>query len=160
MLAISMNNQNIKISVIINGDERQNHKKVEEGDKRRLLSETVKIDVSDCTRIKRSTVIILENRFEYDRLKELLDAVMYQKKLMNCYGLDTINSKWDLRNFPVTTTDTQVEGIQCDIRKYSETARQYNEYSKHLGLEYGVDIVSEMKKGCKIIFRHAIKRLE
>ncbi|KAA2281549.1 hypothetical protein [Candidatus Nitrosocosmicus sp. SS] len=88
-----MNNQNIKISVIINGDERQNHKKVEEGDKRRLLSETVKIDVSDCTRIKRSTVIILENRFEYDRLKELLDAVMYQKKLMNCYGLDTINSK-------------------------------------------------------------------
>lgn len=71
-----MNNQNIKISVIINGDERQDHKKVEEGDKRRL-SETVKIDVSDCTRIKRSTVIILENRFEYDQLKELLDAVMY-----------------------------------------------------------------------------------
>ncbi|MGD9534726.1 MAG: hypothetical protein AB7V56_13285 [Candidatus Nitrosocosmicus sp.] len=154
-----MNNQNIKISDIINGDERQDHKKVEEGDKRRL-SETVKIDVSDCTRIKRSTVIILENRFEYDRLKELLDAVMYQKKLMNCYGLDTINSKWDLRNFPVTTTDTQMEGIQSDIQKYNETIRQYNEYSKHLGLEYGVDIVSEMKKGCKIIFRHPIKRLE
>jgi hypothetical protein len=160
MLAIYMNNQNMKKSAIVDGNERQDHKEVEEGDKRGLLLETVKIDTSECKIVKRSTIIILENRFEYDQLRELLDSVLYQKKLMNCYGLDTINSKWDLRNFPVTTTDTQVEGIQCDIRKYSETARQYNEYSKHLGLEYGVDIVSEMKKGCKIIFRHAIKRLE
>lgn len=72
---------------------------------------------------------------------------------MNCYGLDTVNCNWDLKKFPVTRTDTQMNGIQRDIQKYNETVCQYNDYSKRLGLEYGIDIVNEMKKGCNIIFR-------
>jgi hypothetical protein len=46
-----------------------------------------------------------------------------------------------------------MEGIQCDIQKYNETVHQYHEYSKRLGLEYGIDILGEMKKGCNVIFR-------
>ena len=123
------------------------------GDKPCFLSDTAKLDNSERKEFRRSIVIILESKFEYDRIKELLDSVMYQKKLMNYYGLDTIHNKWDLTKFPVTKTDNQMEGIQCDIQKYNETVLQYNEYSKHLGLEYGIDIISEMKKGCKVIFR-------
>jgi hypothetical protein len=86
-------------------------------------------------------------------LTELLDSVMYQAKLMSCYGLDTKNGKWDLTEYPVTQTDEQIEGISSDIQKYNDTVNRYNEYARHLGLEYGIDINCEMKRGCKIVFR-------
>jgi hypothetical protein len=152
MLAIDMINHSIRTSIIEN-IERKDCKETVENGQPCFISETVKVGFSECKKLRRSIIIILENKFEYDQIKELLDSVMYQKKLMNCYGLDAINSKWDFTKFPVTRTDTQVDGIQYDIQKYNETVRQYTEYSKHLGLEYGIDIVSEMEKGCKVIFR-------
>ena len=104
-------------------------------------------------KFRRSITIILENKSEYNRLTELLDLVMYQAKLMSCYGFDTRNGNWDLTQFPVTQTDEQLEGIRSDIQKYNNTIRQYNEYANSLALDYGIDINYAMKKGCKIIFR-------
>lgn len=78
---------------------------------------------------------------------------MYQAKLMSCYGLDTKNGKWNITQYPITQTDRQVAGISSDIQEYNDTINQYNEYARHLGLAYGIDINREMKKGCKIIFR-------
>jgi hypothetical protein len=153
MLSNGMKNQYIKTSDT-ETNERKNFRDVAaKDDKPLLLSETLKDDTSERKVLRRSIVIILENKYEYDQIKELLDSVMYQKKLMNCYGLDVMHNKWDLTKFPVTKTDSQLEGIQCDIQKYNETVHKYQEYSKHLGLEYGIDIISEMKKGCNVIFR-------
>ncbi len=152
MIAIGMKNRYVKTSPIENNG-LQDSEAVGEGNKPWLLPSTVKIGLSGCKILKRSIIITLENKFEYDQIKELLDSIMYQKKLMNCYGLDTVNCNWDLKKFPVTRTDTQMNGIQRDIQKYNETVCQYNDYSKRLGLEYGIDIVNEMKKGCNIIFR-------
>lgn len=151
MIAIDMINQNIRTSIIENIESKV-CKEVVEGDKPYFLSETIEASTSG-EKLRRSIIIILENKHEYDQIKELLDSVMYQKKLMKCYGLDSTNSKWDLTKFPVTTNDIQMEGIQYDIQKYNETIHQYNEYSKHLGLEYSIDIISEMNKGCNVIFR-------
>lgn len=148
-----MKNQYIKTSDIGTNERRDYRDAPTEGDKPLLLSETVKAEILEHKVFRRSIFIILESKFEYDRIKDLLDSVMYHKKLMNCYGLDMVHNKWDLTKFPVTKTDGQMEGIQCDIQKYNETVHQYHEYSKHLGLEYGIDILGEMKKGCNVIFR-------
>jgi hypothetical protein len=104
-------------------------------------------------KFRRSITIILENKSEYIMLTELLDSVMYQAKLMSYYGLGAKNGKWDLTQFPVTQTDEHIEGISSDIQKYNDTVNRYNEYARYLGLEYGIDINCEMKKGCKIVFR-------
>jgi hypothetical protein len=104
-------------------------------------------------KFRRSITIVLENKSEYIRLTELLDSVMYQAKLMRCYGLNTKNGKWDLTQYPVTQTDKQIEGVSSNIQEYNNTVHHYNEYARYLGLEHGIDINCEMKKGCKIIFR-------
>jgi hypothetical protein len=138
---------------IIETIKRKDCKEVAEDDKPCFLSETLKDSISESKKLRRSIVIILENKYEYDQIKELLDSIIYQKKLINYYGLDTLNCKWDLRKFPITKTDKQMEGMQSDIQKYNETVQQYNEYSIRLGFEYGIDISSELNKGCKVIFR-------
>ena len=148
-----MKNQYIKTSDIQTNEQRDYKDATAEGDEPLFLSETLKDDISESKVIRRSIIIILESKFEYDRIKELLDSVIYQKKLMKSYGLDVIHNKWDLTKFPVTKTDGQMEGIQCDIQKYNETVNQYRVYSRHLGLGYGIDIISEMKQGCNVIFR-------
>jgi hypothetical protein len=78
---------------------------------------------------------------------------MYQAKLMSWYGLDTKNGKWNITQYPVTQTDEHIEGIISDIQKYNDTVHRYNEYARYLGLDYGIDINMELKKGCKIVFR-------
>ncbi|CAN5684878.1 hypothetical protein BH23THE1_BH23THE1_07910 [soil metagenome] len=119
-----------------------------------LLPDEIKNDLPEAhEKFRRSITIILENKSEYNRLTELLDTVMYQAKLMSCYGLDTKNGKWNITQYPITQTDRQVAGISSDIQEYNDTINQYNEYARHLGLAYGIDINREMKKGCKIIFR-------
>ncbi len=104
-------------------------------------------------KFRRSIIIILESKSEYNRLTELMDSVMYQAKLMSYYGLDTKNGKWDLTQYPVTKTDKQIEGISSDIQKYNNTVHRYNDYAMHLAIDYGIDINMEIKKGCKVIFR-------
>jgi hypothetical protein len=119
-----------------------------------LLPDEEKNVVSkDHEKFRRSIIIMLENKSEYNRLKELLDSVTYQAKLMGCYGLDTKNGKWDLTQYPVTQTDEQIEGISSDIQRYNSTVFRYNDYATHLAFDYGIDINTEIKKGCKIIFR-------
>lgn len=78
---------------------------------------------------------------------------MYQAKLMRCYGLNTKSGKWNITQYPVTQTDKQIEGVSSDIQEYNDTLHRYNEYTRRLALDYGIDIKCEMKKGCKIIFR-------
>ena len=94
-----------------------------------------------------SIIIILENRSKDDRLTELLDSVTYQAKLMSCYSLDTRSGNWGLTKFPVTQTDKQAEGIVSNVQKYNETLQKYNEYATQLGIDYGIDINCERKKG-------------
>jgi hypothetical protein len=46
-----------------------------------------------------------------------------------------------------------MDGMQYDIQKYINAVYLYNEYSKLLGIDYGVNIRSEIKEGIKVIFR-------
>ena len=62
-------------------------------------------------------VLILDDKSEYDRIKDLVDIVRYQSKLMACYGFDVESGRWDSTKFPVTKTDSQMEGIQSNIYK-------------------------------------------
>lgn len=153
MIAVYMNNQYLKTSVMENNKQTNFQNADKMADDPCGLSETARVFLSESNIPRRSVIITLENKFEYNQIVELLDSIMYQKKLMDSYGLDGINNKWDLDKFPVTKTDTQMNGIQRDIQTYNETVKQYNEYCIHLGLEYGIDIANEMKKGCKILFR-------
>ena len=93
------------------------------------------------------TIVILGNILEYDRTKELGDLVRYHGKLMSYYGLDLNTGKWNTKQFPVTQTDAQMEGINSDIRTYNNAVRNFNMYGEFLAKKYCVN------KGGVIIFR-------
>jgi hypothetical protein len=101
----------------------------------------------------RSIVLILDDRREYDKIKDLADIVKYQSKLMACYGFDVHSGKWDNTKFPVAKTDSQMEGIQSDIQRYNDTLQHYNEYVENLAITYGIDIQNEIRNGRNVIFR-------
>lgn len=61
--------------------------------------------------------------------------------------MDTRSDNWGLTKFPVTQTDKQAEGIVANVQEYNETIHQYNEYATQPGIDYGIDINCEMKKG-------------
>lgn len=95
----------------------------------------------------RRIIVILENIVEYNRLKELGDLVRYHSKLMSYYGLDLKTGKWNTKQFPVTQTDAQIEGINSDIKTYNNAVRNFNMYEEFLAKKYCVN------KGGVIIFR-------
>jgi len=101
----------------------------------------------------RSIILILENKMEYNRIKDLADTIRYRSKLMAYYGFDVQSGKWDNTKFPVTRTDSQMEGIRSDIQRYNDAVQEYNQYTEYLATTYGIDIQSEIRKGRNIIFR-------
>jgi hypothetical protein len=68
----------------------------------------------------RNIIIILDDIVKYNRVKELGDLLKYHSKLMSYYGFDMTTGKWNTKQFPVTQTDAQMEGINSDI----DTTRQ------------------------------------
>ena len=119
-----------------------------------LLSDRVKEDHQEAYRKHiRSIVLILDDKNEYVRIKDLADIVRYQSKLMACYGFDVESGRWDSTKFPVTKTDSQMEGIRSDIQRYNDAVQHYNEYAKYLGTRYDIDIHGEIGKGRNVIFR-------
>jgi hypothetical protein len=101
----------------------------------------------------RHIILILDDIVEYNRVKELGDLVKYHCKLMSYYGFDVTTGKWNTKQFPVTQTDAQMEGINTDIERYNKAVREYNNYSEHLAKEYCIDMHEESKKGHSVIFR-------
>jgi len=90
---------------------------------------------------------------EYNRIKDLADTIRYRSKLMAYYGFDVQSGKWDNTKFPVTRTDSQMEGIRSDIQRYNDAVQEYNQYTEYLATTYGIDIQSEIRKGRNVIFR-------
>jgi hypothetical protein len=82
-------------------------------------------------------IIELDSTFEYNRLTELLDTVQYYDKLLSQYGYDAKKDEWNLRNFPITQNDKQMDGIKTDIQKFGNAADEYNEYFEYLQEKYG-----------------------
>jgi len=101
----------------------------------------------------RSIILILENKMEYNRIKDLADTIRYRSKLMAYYGFDVQSGKWDNTKFPVTRNDSQMEGIRSDIQRYNDAVQEYNQYTEYLATTYGIDIQSEIRKGRNVIFR-------
>jgi hypothetical protein len=53
-------------------------------------------------------MLILDDKNEYDRIKDLAYTVRYQSKLMACYGFDVGSGRWDSTKFHFTKTDLQM----------------------------------------------------
>jgi hypothetical protein len=118
-----------------------------------LLSDRIKEDHQEEYRKHiRSIILILEDRTEYNRIKDLADTIRYRSKLIAYYGFDVQSGKWDNTRFPVTRTDSQMEGIRSDIQRYNEAVQEYNEYTEYLATTYGIDIQIEIMKGRNVIF--------
>jgi hypothetical protein len=101
----------------------------------------------------RAIIVTLDDIVEYNRVKELSDLVKYNSKLMSYYGLDLKTGKWNTKQFPVTQTDTQMEGINSDINTYNKAVRDCNKYGEFLAKKYCIDIDEQVYKGGVIIFR-------
>jgi hypothetical protein len=84
-------------------------------------------------------LVELDNIFEYNKLCELRDSVKYYDKLLSQYGYDVEKGEWNRRDFPVTQTDKQMDGIFSDIEKADKAAEEYNEYLDYLCKKYDLD---------------------
>lgn len=71
----------------------------------------------------RRIIVTSDDIVEYNRVKEPPDLVKYHSKLMSYYGLDLKTGKWNAKQFPVTQTDAQMEGITSDINTYNKAVR-------------------------------------
>jgi hypothetical protein len=71
----------------------------------------------------RAIIMTLDDIVEYNRVKELADLVKYHSKLMSYYRLDLKTGKWNTKQFLVTQTDTQLDGINSDINTYNKAVR-------------------------------------
>ena len=85
-------------------------------------------------------------------IKTRTTTIEYHSILMSYYGFDVKSGKWNTRSFLITQSDTQLEGIQLDIERYSDAVRNYNKYAEHLAKEFCIDIEDEMKKGHLVVF--------
>jgi hypothetical protein len=101
----------------------------------------------------RAIIVTLDDIVEYNRVKELADLVKYHSKLMSYYGLDLKTGKWNTKQFPVTQTDTQMDGINSDISTYNKAVRDCNKYGEFLAKKYCIGIDEQVDKGSVIIFR-------
>jgi hypothetical protein len=101
----------------------------------------------------RAIIVTLDDIVEYNRVKELADLVKYHSKLMSYYGLDLKTGKWNTKQFPVTQTDTQMDGMNSDISTYNKAVRDCNKYGEFLAKKYCIGIDEQVDKGSVIIFR-------
>jgi hypothetical protein len=70
----------------------------------------------------------------------ILDNVRYYDKLLSQLGYDSEKGEWNVREFPITRNDKQMDGIKSDIQKADEAIDGYNEYLEYLMEKYGKDV--------------------
>jgi hypothetical protein len=58
---------------------------------------------------------VLKDKTEYYRFYDLYNDAQYNNKLLKHYGYNKSAGKFNLNRFPVTKTDSQIEGIEHDI---------------------------------------------
>jgi hypothetical protein len=97
-------------------------------------------------------ILILDGIIEYKRVKELGDLVRYRSKLISYYGFNIKTGKWNTKQFSVTQTDAQMEGIISDVERYNKAVRDHNKYAEYLAKKYYIDINGEIKIGRNVIF--------
>jgi hypothetical protein len=85
-------------------------------------------------------MVELDNISERDKLDDLLDYVPYYDKVLGQYGYDVEEGEWNVREFPITRNDKQMDGIKSDIQKAGEAADEYNDYLEYLSQRYGRDV--------------------
>jgi hypothetical protein len=96
--------------------------------------------------------VTLDDIVEYNKVKELADLVKYHSRLMSYYGLDLKTGKWNTKQFPVTQTYAQMEGINSDINVYNKAVKECHKYGEFLAKKYCIDINERVDKGSVIIF--------
>jgi hypothetical protein len=85
-------------------------------------------------------MVELDNISERDKLDDLLDYVPYYDEVLAQYGYDVEEEEWNVREFPITRNDKQMDGIKSDIQKAGEAADEYNDYLEYLSERYGRDV--------------------
>jgi hypothetical protein len=88
-------------------------------------------------------LVELDDIYEYNRLCELSNTVKYYDKLLSQYGYDARKEIWDTRNFPITQTDKQMDGIRADIQSANKSIDEYNDFLEYLAEKYHVDEISK-----------------
>lgn len=96
-------------------------------------------------------VWVFKNRREHNRIRELNSAVIYYGKLLSRYGYNSEADEWNLKKFPTTQTDSQMEGIKNDIDAYDKAAANLEEYRQYLAEKYDMDL-GQMRKYTPCIY--------
>jgi hypothetical protein len=85
-------------------------------------------------------ILILDDKYEYNKLLELFGTVEYYDKLLSQYGYDVQTQEWNLKDFPITQNDKQMDGIKSDIQLADKAAEEYEDYLEYLAEKSHMDI--------------------
>jgi hypothetical protein len=92
------------------------------------------------------SLIYVEDITDYNRLTDLRDQVERYGKLLSRYGYDLNKGEQNTSLFPVTKTDSQLEGIKSDIEEHNRGAKTYNKFLKSVVKKYNNGVFDERKK--------------
>jgi chromosome segregation ATPase len=88
-------------------------------------------------------IVELNSEFEYIKLHDLLNTVLYYDKLLFQYRYDSKKDQWNTTRFPVTRTDKHIEEIKSDIDSAQKAVEEYNRNLEYLTRKYNININEE-----------------
>jgi hypothetical protein len=94
-----------------------------------------------------TTVWVLKDKTEYDRLVDLCDDAQYNSKLLSQYGFNKRTGEFDSKLFPVIKTDAQMEGVKSDIDRAVKSVDDLKRYKEYLSRKY--DLLAHLDEANK-----------
>ena len=99
---------------------------------------TIDLDDESDLKLLGYTIINLNDKREYDKLKDIQTTLEYYAKITESYGFNRYTNEFNEKVFPVTKDDKQIENIEKDIDNYNQALINYITYLKYLIKKYKI----------------------
>ena len=113
-------------------------KSIEEKKERFEFINKIKNDEEFKLRLFGYSIIFLNDKREYDKLKDIQTTLEYYDKITESYGFDRYTNEFNEKLFPITKDDKQIKNIIQDIEKYNQLLIEYQDCLKHLIKKYSI----------------------
>jgi len=117
-----------------------------------------KIEVLDMNNISNLkslgyTIVLLNDKKEYDKLADLDNTLEYYAKITESYGFDRYTYEFNEKLFPVTKDDREMKNIKKDIDDYNQALEEYTNYLQYLIQKYKIKQSGNIIKRIAFTFR-------
>ena len=109
-----------------------------EGNENSKKDKVIDFDEESNLKLFGFSIIVMDDKKEYDKLLELKTTLDYYDKITQSYGFDKYTNEFNAKLFPVTKDDKQKKDIENNIDNYNQALGEYNNYLKYLVKKYKI----------------------